>query len=374
MTGEPGDAPRPKTSTRDSDELARRLEGCLGTKVADPRVSEVVVPESNGMSSETLLFDVSWAHSDGRRTVGCAARLSPDPEAVPVFPEYDLERQFRVMRLVGERSTVPVPATLWIELDPGPIGAPFFVMERVEGLVPPDIMPYPFGSWLSEATPQQQRHLQDASVGVLVALHGMEVEPDDIAFLELDRPGGTALRRHVAGQRAYYEWVVADGLRSPLLERTFTWLEDHWPDDEGETVVSWGDSRIGNVMYRDFEPVAVLDWEMAATGPREIDIGWMIYLHRFLDDIALQAGLPGMPDFMRIDDVIGTYEAMSAHRPTAMGFHTMYAALRHGIVMSRVARRQILFGEIEPPEDPDDMIMHRATLERMLDDTYWADV
>jgi aminoglycoside phosphotransferase (APT) family kinase protein len=371
---EQGDAPRPKTSTRDCDELARHLEAWLGTKVKDPRVSGVVVPESNGMSSETLLFDVSWSHEDGRRTIGCAARLSPDPDAVPVFPEYDLERQFKVMRLVGERSTVPVPATLWIEPDPEPIGAPFLVMERVEGLVPPDIMPYPFGSWLSEATPREQRHLQDASVGVLAALHDMDVGHEDIAFLELDRPGGTALRRHVAEQRAYYDWVVADGMRSPLLERTFSWLEDHWPEDEGDAVVSWGDSRIGNVMYRDFEPVAVLDWEMAATGPREIDIGWMIYLHRFLDDIAVEAELPGMPDFMRIDDVTSTYEGLSGHRPSAMEFHTMYAALRHGIVMSRVARRQILFGEIEAPADPDDMIMHRATLERMLEGTYWAGV
>ena len=58
------------------------------------------------------------------------------------------------------------------------------------------------------------------------------------------------------------------------------------------------------MMFRDFEPVAVLDWEMAAVGPREIDIGWMVYLHRFLDDIAIQAGLPGMPHFMRLDDVV----------------------------------------------------------------------
>jgi aminoglycoside phosphotransferase (APT) family kinase protein len=261
-----------------------------------------------------------------------------------------------------------------METDETHIGASFFVMERVDGLVPPDIMPYPFGSWLSEADLGDQRRLQDASVGVLVALHGMDVSKEDIAFLELSRPGASALRRHIAEQRAYYEWVVADGTRSPLIERTFAWLEDNWPADEGDTVVSWGDSRIGNVMYRDFEPVAVLDWEMAATGPREIDIGWMVYLHRFLDDIAVQAGLPGMPHFMRLDDVATTYERLSGHTPRDLDFHTMYAALRHAIVMSRVARRQILFGEIEMPADPDDLIMHRATLEQMLDHAYWGKV
>jgi aminoglycoside phosphotransferase (APT) family kinase protein len=368
--------PRPRTSTRDRDELHRRLVRWLATQVRDPEVSELVVPESNGMSSETLLFECTWGDPDGssagaRVSQACAARLIPDPEAVPVFPVYDLERQFRVLRLVGERTRVPVPRTLWLELDPEAIGSPFFVMERVDGVVPPDIMPYPFGSWLSEASRADQDRLQDASVRVLAELHGADVSEQDIAFLELDRPGDTALRRHLAEQRSYYEWVVADGARSPLIERTFDWLEDHWPTSEGAPVISWGDARIGNMMFRDFEPVAVLDWEMAAVGPREIDIGWMVYLHRFLDDIAIQAGLPGMPDFMRLDDVAEAYARHAGHTPGDLDFFTMYAALRHAIVMSRVARRQVLFGEIAMPDDPDDMIMHRPTLEQMLAGTYW---
>jgi aminoglycoside phosphotransferase (APT) family kinase protein len=367
--------PRPRVSTRDHAELHRRLVTWLGTQVASPEISELVVPESNGMSSETLLFEASWDDRDrpGARVVqACAARLSPDTDAVPVFPVYDLEKQFRVIRLVGERSEVPVPRTLWLETDPAHIGSPFFVMERVDGVVPPDVMPYPFGSWLSEASAADQARLQDASVQVLARIHGARVSESDIAFLELDHPGDTALRRHLAEQRSYYEWVVADGARSPLIERTFAWLEDHWPADDGDAIISWGDARIGNMMFRDFEPVAVLDWEMAAVGPREIDVGWMVYLHRFLDDIALQAGLPGMPHFMRLADVAAAYERHSGHAPRDLDFFTMYAALRHAIVMSRVARRQVMFGEIDMPDDPDDMIMHRPTLEKMLDGAYWS--
>jgi aminoglycoside phosphotransferase (APT) family kinase protein len=368
---------RPKTSTRDRDELHDRLVTWLAGRVVDPVISELVVPESNGMSSETLLFDASWKEPrpGGRArmtTQRCAARLSPDPDAAPVFPVYDLERQFNVMRLVAKHSPVPVPRTLWLELDRQPLGTAFFVMERVDGVVPPDVMPYPFGSWLSEASRPDQERLQRASVRVLVDLHGADVTPQDVAFLELDRPGDTALRRHVADQIAYYEWVVSDGARSPLIERGFEWLEDHWPAHEDEPVISWGDSRIGNMIFRDFEPVAVLDWEMVAVGPREIDLGWMIFLHRFLDDIAVQAGLPGMPHFMRFDDVAATYEELSRYTPRDLEFYTLYAALRHAIVMSRVARRQILFGEITMPDDPDDMIMHRAAVQQMLAGSYWS--
>ena len=110
---------------------------------------------------------------------------------------------------------------------------------------------------------------------------------------------------------AYYEWVRGDDLRVPVIEAGFAWIEANWPADEGETVISWGDSRIGNILYRDFEPVAVLDWEMAAVAPREVDIGWMIFIHDFFEHVAQQIELPGMPHFMRRDDVAATYEAAS---------------------------------------------------------------
>jgi aminoglycoside phosphotransferase (APT) family kinase protein len=373
VTYEPGEAnQRPKTSTRDRAQLHDRLVTWLGAKVDAPHVSELVVPESNGMSSETLLFEASWQENGKLRTQACAARLRPDPANAPVFPVYDLERQYRVMGLVAERSSVPVPRTLWFEPGDDALGSPFFVMERVDGIVPPDIMPYPFGSWLSEAAPADQRRLQRSSVRVLAELHDMDVTASDISFLELDRPGATAMRRHVADTAAYYEWVASEGARSPLIESCFVWLDDHWPTKEGDPVISWGDARIGNMMFRDFEPVAVLDWEMAATGPREVDLAWMVFLHRFLDDLAVQMELPGMPDFMRLDEVTAAYESFTGYTPKDLEFYTLYAALRHAIVMSRVAQRSVLFGEMEMPSDPDDMIMHRATVEKMLEGTYWS--
>ena len=125
-----------------------------------------------------------------------------------------------------------------------------------------------------------------------------------------------------------------------MIERAFGWLDANWPADEGDTVVSWGDSRIGNMMYRDFEPVAVLDWEMAGLGPREIDLGWMIFIHRFFQDLAEQFGMPGMPDFMRTSDVAATYEALSGDRCATCEWYILYAALRHAIVMFRITRRR----------------------------------
>ena len=364
----PDEAPRPRTSTRDLDTTRKALAAWLGDRVDEAVVvAELEIPPANGMSSETLLFDATW-HGV---THSLVARVAPDPANMPVFPSYDMAAQFRVVRDLADLGTVPVPTARWCEDDPSVLGAAFFVMDRVEGVVPPDVMPYNFGdSWLFHAAPDEQARVQRGSVEVLAAVHGIPDAEQRFAYLAIDGRGPTALRRHVDDQRAYYEWVVEDR-PSPLLDECFAWLDDHLPADEGPTGLSWGDARIGNIIYRDFRPVAVLDWEMATLGPRELDLGWMIFLHRFFEDIAHDYGLPGMPHFMRRDDVAATYEELTGHAPSDLDFYTMYAAVRHGLIMSRVGRRAVHFGEAEMPADPDELITHRATLRRMLEGTYW---
>jgi len=356
-------------STRDAAATGVRLAEWLRLQLpdgADPEVLDVVSPESNGMSSETLLFDAVWTEDGERTHHALVARVAPDVNDVPVFPTYDFETQFRVMQVVGEHGKdVPVPEVLWLELDPDAIGAPFFVMRRVEGRVPPDNMPYPMGSWLLEADEADQRALQEASVRVLAGIHAIDVDAVDSAFLELDAPGDTPLRRHVANQRLYYDWM-RHGVTYPVIEEGFDWLEANWPADEGDTVISWGDSRIGNMMYDGFEPAAVLDWEMAALGTRGIDLGWMIFIHEFFQEICRLIEMEGMPDFMQSDDVAPVYAEAAGVSEPDLHFYEVYAALRHAIVMARVNQRAIHFGESEPPATPDEAVLHRDLLREMM--------
>lgn len=365
-------AARPKTSTRDREHLEQRLNTWIRGKLGpDARLSGFSSPQGTGMSSETLLFDVAWRESGAERTLACVARLPPDAGSVPVFPEYDLAKQFQVMQLARERCDAPVPRVLWYEGDESHLGAPFFVMERAFGEAPPDIPPYVFDSWLLRADATDRDRLQHNAIEVLAKLHAIGLSESDRQWLRPRHDGATALRRHVASQRAYYEWVTADGIRSPLIERAFDWMEHNWPRDEGAEVLSWGDARIGNMLFADFAPTAVLDWEMVATGPRELDLAWMIFIHHFFQDFTPLVGVPGLPDMMRLDAVADTYEKLSGHRPRDMEFYTLYAALRHGIVMFRIGRRQAYFGEAAIPADPDDMIPHRPAIEAMMDGSYW---
>lgn len=347
--------------------MATRLSGD-----ARPSVSDLQATSATGMSSETMLFRASWEESGARRDEELVARVAPDAADVPVFPVYDLERQFRLLQRVAALTEVPVPAVWWYEGDPSAIGSAFFVMSKVEGRVPPDIMPYNFGdSWLYSFGADEQRELQDATVAILAELHSIERPEDEFGFLRLAYPGDSALRRHVAKTRHWYDFAAADGCRSALVERGFAWLEENWPPSEGPTVLSWGDSRIGNVMYRGTRPVAVFDWEMAALGPRELDIAWLAWAHRNFEDLTEQYGMPGMPAFLRPEDVVSTYERLTGYEPRHLEWYLTYSAVQFGIVYLRTGRRSVHFGEREMPDDPDELLINREPLQRVLDGSYW---
>ena len=116
-------------------------------------------------------------------------------------------------------------------------------MERVDGEVPPDVMPYSFGdNWLFDASRDDQRRLQDSTVDVLAELHAIDGSDERFAFLAFDDPGDTPLRRHVEHTRAWYEFAH-EGSRSSLIEEGFAWLDAHWPDSRRSTPWSVGATR-----------------------------------------------------------------------------------------------------------------------------------
>jgi aminoglycoside phosphotransferase (APT) family kinase protein len=345
--------------------LATWLAGVTGG--TDVAVTDLRGTDTNGMSSDTLLFRATWTGADGgEHDDALVARVAPDAADVPVFPSYDMPGQFETIRLVHELTDVPVPAPRWCEPDPAHIGAPFFVMNRVDGIVPPDVLPYPFGdNWFFDATERDQRTLQDATVDAIAGLHAIEDAAGRFAFLEYEVTGTTHLRRHVAHTRALWEFVKSHGATSPLVERAFGWLDDHWPADEGGTVLSWGDSRIGNVIYRDFRPVALLDWEMAGLGPRELDVGWLVCAHMVFQHLTEMLGLPGMPGFMTRNDVCDRYAEQTGHEPRDLDFFLAYSAVIWAIVLTRTGQRQVHFGERTMPEDTEELIFHRALLDQL---------
>ena len=356
-------------SSRDVEALTGRLEEWLATQLpegAGPRVTIHAGIEANGLSSETVVLDVAWDEDGEPRVGNFVARVEPAAQDVPVFQDYAIDKQYDVMRLVGELTDVPVPAVRWLEPTGEVIGSPFFLMDRIEGIVPPDVLPYTFGdNWLFDASPGDKQRLQETSVGVLARLHAIPDAEQTFGFLAPDTSGATMLERNLAALRGWYEWAAADLGRSPLVERALGWLEANLPAAD-ENVLSWGDSRIGNMMYRDFEPVAVLDWEMAALGPRELDVSWMVFAHRVFQSITEVMGLPGMPDYLTEETVLASYERLTGATLGDLTWYHLYNGVIWCVVFMRTGARQVRFGEIEQPEDVEALFHCRPLLDELL--------
>ena len=361
-------------SSRDASDSAARLARWLAARLpagADPDVALGSGVDANGMSSETVVLDVTSTQDGQRCTRGYVARVAPTPQDVPVFPAYDLAGQHEAMRLVAELTDVPVPAVRWSEPTGEVLGSPFFLMDRVEGRVPPDVLPYPFGdNWLFDASADEQRRLQDRTVEVVAALHAV---PDAASRFDFLDPGpgpgpgpstGTdadTLRAVLARTRAWYEFAKADVGPSPTAERALAWLETHEPATTTGTVLCWGDARIGNILYDGFEPAGVLDWEMATLGPRELDLSWLVTAHQVFQSIVEVLGLPGMPGFLRERDVLATYERASGVRLGGLDWYHVHSGLQWCIVFMRTGFRQLHFGEIAEPDDIESL-MHNLPL------------
>jgi aminoglycoside phosphotransferase (APT) family kinase protein len=242
-------------------------------------------------------------------------------------------------------------------------------MDRIEGVVPPDVPPYNWGdNWLADASPEERRRLQDSTVKAVAGLHAIPEAEQTFAFLDRSgHPGETPLARNLAWARSWYEWAVPGLGPSPLVERTLAWLEANLPDTGGaDTVLCWGDSRIGNVLYRDFAPVGVLDWEMATLGPREMDVSWMVFAHMVFESITAVFDMPGMPDFLREEDVKATYTELTGKELGDLTWYHLYNGVLWCVVFMRTGIRSVHFGEVERPDDVETLFHCKPLVERLL--------
>lgn len=337
---------------------------------AAPEITVESGVDANGMSSETIILTGRWTADGQPQEQKWVARVAPTTEDVPVFSSYRMDHQFDVIRLVQEKTDVPVPQVRWLENSGDVLGTPFFLMDYVDGRVPPDVMPYTFGgNWFSDSPAEQRRELQDATVGVIAKLHSIP-EPENVfGFLD-NGSDRNALRRNLNWLQDWYRFAVPDIGRSALVERALDWLEANWPADAAanDPVLIWGDSRVGNVLYSGYQPVAVLDWEMATLGPREMDAAWMIFAHNVFQELAGLAGLPGLPDFMREEDVKQTYAALTGVELGDLHWFYVYSGVIWACVFMRTSARRVRFGEIEQPDDVESLFYHGALLKRLIGD------
>lgn len=312
----------------------------------DVVVSDVCTPSASGMSNETIMFTAAWDEGGVHRSRELVARVEPAGRGL--FLEYDLTREHRIMVALARDGRVAVPHVVLLETDRSLLGAPFLIMERVQGRSPTDDPPFTVAGWVLDLPPEQRREVCNHAVHLTAAIHGLDWRSLGLEFLDRQDLGGDWLEQRLVYDRRFYEWA-AQGQSYPLIEMAFRWLDGHRPRDIAQPVLNWGDPRISNIVYGDdLSPRAVLDWEVAQLGAPEVDLGWNLFATRHHTSgvgVELPEGFPTGPQ------VIAEYETVSGHQVRDIEFYEILAGVRGAIMMVRAARMMIE-ARFLPPDTP----------------------
>lgn len=321
----------------------------LAVRLDEPAWRECqLAPVGDGRSNLTFL-------------VSCAAGsvvLRRPPLGSVAATAHDMGREQRVLTAL-EHTTVPVPRVLAGEVDPAVLGAPFYVMEFVDGVVPPG---RPDQSWVT--TEAERWAAGTAMVDVLAELHA--VHPRSVGLGDFGKPAGFMARQVRRWGTQWETWRAgfafaeslpgsAGGTASdttrPELSRLAERLAATVPDPSGGSVVH-GDYRLENLLFDRASPTrvrAVLDWEMSTLGDPLADLGLLlVYWHQAHEepvwsDAQYLQSASSVPGFPTRTQVVARYAERRGLDPDQLReqvqFYVGFGAFKLAVVLAGVVAR-----------------------------------
>ena len=315
-------------------------------------VADIEIPVATGFSNETVMLDAAWRAGGETCESRYVVRIEPADGGMfpPQTPQcgVSVEVQYRVMAAVAAAGAAPVPPLLGYEPDPAVLGAPFFVMDFVDGRIPADVPRYTeAGFVVDEATPSERRRMVLSAIDAIAGIHGLDWRAAGLDWLDPSGAGrpDTAMqvdlyRRHVRSELA--------GREHPVLYESLDWLEANDPGDE-RVGLTWGDARLGNIILQDYRPAAVLDWEVCALTPTEADVGWWLMFDRMsFEDLGVDR-LDGYPTRA---EAIAHYEQVSGREVRDPHYWEVFGAMRFCAIFIRLGDRLTAAGLLPPELNP----------------------
>jgi len=268
-----------------------------------------------------------------------ALRRPPTSHVLPTA--HDMKREHRVMTALGP-TAVPVPATYGLCEDPAVTGAPFYVMEFVQGNILRD-------QAAAEAAfgPATRARIGDEMADTLAALHA--VDPDSVGLGDLGRRTGYIERQLKRWTEQFRQMVGPDDEHGPLVEQVGAALAANIPvpADGGPAATSivHGDYRLDNVVLNDSGQVAaVLDWEICTLGDPMADLGLlMVYWAEPGDGEPFLGQAPPTiaAGFASREQVLARYAETSGRDVANVGYYMAFGYWKLACILQGVYTRYI---------------------------------
>ena len=268
---------------------------------------------------------------------------------------HDMSREFRVLTAL-HGTDIPVPTPVAICADADVIGAPFYLMEFVDGVV---LRTREDGERL---TPAQARQLSDRLIEMLAAIHGVDVAATGLTGF--GRPEGYLARQLSRWQR---QWELSTTREMPGYDRLVERLTAGLPADGDHTLVH-GDFRLDNRRVTlggaggqggQGEPAgpggpggqkdqpavaAVVDWEMSTLGDPLADLGltlvyWADPEDARWGDISIGATVTGMPGFLSRSELAGRYAELTGRDLSGIGYYMAFGCFKLAVVLEGIHAR-----------------------------------
>ena len=294
---------------------------------------------ATGYSNLTFFLTVSGSRPDFQERFV----LRVEPDSSQLFDDMDILREWRVLRALAESGRVPVPTPLWLEDDREVLGSRFFVMERMAGRVPPDAPSFHASGWVRELSGSQYRQWSENGLAVLARIHQLTWSPS-FDFLRPQGGEPPGIEAHLEALRTSAEWACA-GRSFPVIDEVLALLVEAMPSSEPEVGLLWGDANPRNLLFsEDLAVSAVLDWENAAIGPAELDLGWWLMMDTYW---STSRGIDPHPANPGRDGMIAIYERHLGRTVQNLCYFELMATLRFFLVIVRVVELRIADGLVD---------------------------
>ena len=312
----------PDGSVRDGETLnLAQLDPWLKARLPHLKGQPSVTQYSGGVSNWT--YRLAYESDD--------LVLRRPPSGTKARSSHDMGREFRLQQALRPHFPL-VPQMKVYSDDNSIIGAEFYVMERVVGVIPRRNLPREIVLLRSEA-----RSLSTSVVETLAHLHQVDT---DAAGLNTFGTGRGYARRQVEGWSR--RWRDARTWNVPSGERVMAWLADNLPQQE-HVCLTHNDFRLDNLVLDPNDPtriIAVLDWELAALGDPLMDLGNMLaYWVQADDDLFARSArrqpthLPGM---LTRAEVLEHYFGRTGLRPERWAFYEVFGMFRLSVIAQQI--------------------------------------